>query len=278
MNIALPDDLLAFLRAGSELRYDVKGSEIGRIKLKRDVDLDLTTITTFPGCQSIIDDPYDALEGLYQIDVVDLVAEFESYGTEGLLCWIVALQRFGSIDPEHGDVITFPGVTWTELAASPLRYLEAQWNHELGERVLPWLHFPFKFSDVDVLLAPYGTQCPVHGVPLAAAPTQKPDLFDIMRCREPDDWLQVNQAEFLVGACRSARRPCFLAPLVVRQRTPGPRGSTIRSCRWTRRRMPPGQCNAPVADGVFALRMRMPSFAASIYAVVRKSTSSHEPD
>lgn len=258
MNIELPHDLLAFLRAGSQLRYDAKGSEIGRIKLKRDVDLDLTTITTFPGCQSIIDDPYDALEGLYQIDVVDLVAESDSYGTEGLLCWIVALQRFGSIDPEHGDVITFPGITWTELAASPLRHLEAQWNHDLGERVLPWLHFPFKFSEVDVLLAPYGTQCPVHGVPLAAAPTQKPDLFDIMRCREPDDWLQVNQAEFPCGgvpiseeallscpACRAAEDAWtqrIYDSIVPMDATPNAAGAVqCPSCGW---RFRPTDANA----------------------------------
>lgn len=198
MNIELPNDLLAFLRAGSQLRYDVKGSEIGGITLKRDVDLALTTIATFPGCQSIVDDPYETLEGLYQIDVVDLVAEAE-YCIEGLLCWIVALQRFGSIDPEHGDVITFPGAAWTDLVASPLRYLDAQWNHDLGERVLPWLHFPFKLSEVEVLLAPYGTQCPVHGIRLAAGETQKPHLLDIMRRRELEDWLQQCQSAFPCG-------------------------------------------------------------------------------
>jgi hypothetical protein len=191
MSVALPDDLLAFLRDGRRLDYDVDSSEIGRITLKRDTDLSVATITTYPGCQSIIDDPYEDMEGLYQIDVCDLVAESEAYETEGLLCWIVSLKRFGSVDPEHGDVVTFPGVTWTELAANPLPYLDAQWDHDgVGVRVLPWLHFPFKFSEVDVVFEPYGPRCPVHGAAVAVQRTSKPVLFDVIRRREPEDWLQ----------------------------------------------------------------------------------------
>src|SRR5262245_44562610 len=107
MTAELPCDMLAFLRDGRRLEYDVGASEIGRITLKRDSDLRLSTITTFPGCQSIIFDPYEDLEGLYQIDVYNLVAQSELYDPEGLLCWIVALKQFGCVDPEHGDVITF---------------------------------------------------------------------------------------------------------------------------------------------------------------------------
>ena len=64
----LPNDLLAFLRVSRQLNYDSQKSEIGRITLKSDVDLSTSTITTFPNCQSIIEDPYSDLDGLYQID------------------------------------------------------------------------------------------------------------------------------------------------------------------------------------------------------------------
>lgn len=187
----LPSDLLAFLRDGRQLDYDENTSQIGRITLKRDADLVQTTITTFPGCQAIIDDPYFDLEGLYQIEVYDLVAEAELYDTEGLLCWIVALKRFGCVDPEHGDVITFPGVTWTDIEANPLLYLDAQWtDNDAAIRVLPWIHFPFKFNEIDAVLTPYGSQCPVHGSPVAIQEIRKPPLFEVMRIREMDDWLQ----------------------------------------------------------------------------------------
>ncbi len=191
MPAELPDDLVAFLHDGRQFEYDSNAAEIGRIKLKRDTDLVRSIITTLTGCQSIIDDPYNFLEGSYQIDVYDLVKESEDYDVEGLFCWIVELQRFGSVDPEHGDVITFPNLTWTELTKNPMPYLDAQWSgDEVGVRVLPWLHFPFKLSKLDVDLRPYGSQCRIHCTPLTVQAVRRLPLFDVMQRREAEDWLQ----------------------------------------------------------------------------------------
>jgi hypothetical protein len=194
----LPNELLAFLWAGHQLEYDAAKSEIGRITLKRDTDLAVSTITTFPGCQSIIDDPYSDLDGLYQSDVYNLVAESEDYDPEGLLCWIVSLKRFGCIDPEHGDVIMFPDVTWTDIVANPLPYLEAQWgdDHDVAERVLSWIHFPFRVRSDDRVIMPYGSRCGVHDAPVTAQHTSKHPLFDVLRRREIDDWFQNYQTVF----------------------------------------------------------------------------------
>ncbi|MDE0596569.1 MAG: hypothetical protein OSB65_15110 [Roseibacillus sp.] len=41
-------------------------------------------------------------------------------------CWSIVLKCFSSIDREHGEILTFPKVTWTAIAKSPIRYLEAQ--------------------------------------------------------------------------------------------------------------------------------------------------------
>ncbi len=197
MTADLPNDLLAFLGSCRQLEYDAENSDIGRIKLKRDTDLSLTTITTFPGCQSIIDDPYSDLDGLYQSDVYDLVAASEDYDTEGLLCWIVALKRFGCIDPEHGDVITFPDVTWTNLAANPLPYLDAQWgDDDAVVRVLPWIHFPFRLNDHEVTLQPYPELCQVHGQKITTVTSPTRTLKDLLRQRELDDWISNCQASF----------------------------------------------------------------------------------
>ncbi len=127
----------------------------------------------------------------------DLVAESEHYDTEGLLCWIVAVKRFGCVDPEHGDVLTFPDVTWTMLAKDPLPYLDAQWGDDDGvaQRVLPWLHFPFKIRKTETVLKPYGSRCEVHGTSLTVQRVPKLPLCDVLRQsvlrrREMDDWLQ----------------------------------------------------------------------------------------
>lgn len=195
----LPDDLLAFLREGRRLSYDVENSIVGRIKLKDVPDLAVTTIETDPDCQSIIDDPYFNLEGQYQIEVVDLVAESEHYDTEGLLCWIVAMKQFGCVDPEHGDVIAFPGVTWTELAANPLPYLDAQWQgaeNDAGIRALPWMHFPFALSEAEITLSPYGAKCPAHDASVDVASGQKSSLFEIVRQIALDKWVDGYQTTF----------------------------------------------------------------------------------
>jgi hypothetical protein len=190
MKTELPDDLLSFLRAGRNLSYDIENSEIGRIRLARETDLTLSTITTFPNCQSIMDDPYEDIDGMYQIDVYDLVAKSDTYRPEGLLCWIVALKCFGCVDPEHGDVLTFPDVTWTDITEEPRTYLDAQWDDEIGMRALPWLHFPFKLNDGEAVIPPYGSRCPVHDAPVTAHRLQKPDLFYVLRRRAMDDWLR----------------------------------------------------------------------------------------
>lgn len=198
MTNELPDDLIAFLGAGRQFDYDADNSVIGRITLKRAADLSLTTIMVYPGCQSIIDDPYSDIEGLYQCDIYDLVAESEDYAPEGLICWIPALKRFGCIDPEHGDVITFPNVTWTDIAANPLPYLDSQWgdDYHVAVRVLPWIYFPFKPSATDVVIAPYGARCPVHNTPVTAQRCSKPHLFSVYQQRNKDEWLQKRRTTF----------------------------------------------------------------------------------
>jgi hypothetical protein len=137
----LSADLLAFLREGRELEYDVVASEVGTLTHKEESELSRSTITTFPGCDSIIEGPYEDLEdGEYQIAVYDLVAETEGHDPEGMQCWIITLKCFGSIDPEHGEILSFPKVIWTAIVKSPIRYLAAQWQDGSGAaRVLPWL-------------------------------------------------------------------------------------------------------------------------------------------
>jgi hypothetical protein len=222
MNVDLPDDLRAFLSAGSQLQYNENESTIGRIVLKTEAELSRDTIAGYPGCQSIIDDPYEDLDGLYQIEVYDLVAESEMYQTEGLFCWIIALQCFGVVDPEHGDVLTFPGVTWANIVKSPTTYLDAQWDVGLGrhvlpwlrflrnvgvgprvlswlhfpwdagvgQRVLPWLHFPYEIREHETTLQPYESRCPVHDAPVTAQRLKKPPLFEVLRRLEARKWLQ----------------------------------------------------------------------------------------
>ena len=193
----LPSDLLTFLREGRQLEFDIQKSEIGPIQLVNAEDLQPTTIEVFPGCQSIVDDPYEELDGLYFVDVYDLIAEAEHYDPEGLFCYITALNCYGCVDSEHGDVITFPGLNWTQLAASPLPYLDAQWDDtSVGSRELPWLYFPFVLAETGKVIEPYGPVCPQHQVPLGRRTLDAMPSLALIRRIAEDDWIEQQSSTF----------------------------------------------------------------------------------
>ncbi len=194
----LPSDLVDFLQSGDELRYDPTGTSIGQVTLKSLESLGTSIIATDPDCQDIIDDPYDLLDGRYQIEVVNLIAASESYDTNGLLCWITGIQKFGTVDPEHGTIVAFPGASWSSIVADPVRYLDQQWvrDEEISELILPWIHFPFRLSDSSLVLHPYGSHCSKHGCPLLRGVKRQHELFDVFRRRAADDWLTNSLAHF----------------------------------------------------------------------------------
>lgn len=193
----LSSDLVAFLSEGCQLVYDADSSDIGAITLKGMDQLTRSTVEVFPGCQALIDDPYEDLEGLYQIEVVELIATSEDYDPEGLFCWIVALGCYGCIDPEHGDVFTFPGVSWTQIVEAPLTYLDAQWNDGKSARqALPWLHFPFQLEESEAVLEPYGERCRLHGLELGKVKVEAGKCDQVLKERNSEYWLEQKAARF----------------------------------------------------------------------------------
>jgi len=194
---SLPQDLLTFLQSGRQLEYDVGSSSIGRIALKRGSDLSLSTITINPEGTANINDPYRVIDGVYEVDVYDLVAESDAYGVEGLLCWIVALEQFGCVDSEHGTVLAFPDATWRDIVANPVSYLDAQWcESAIAVSVLPWLHFLFKVQETETRINPYGVVCPLHQIPVIVQEGCKSALLDVLQRRETQDWINNSLKSF----------------------------------------------------------------------------------
>lgn len=129
--------------------------------------------------------------------VYSLVAASQRYDPDGLLCWMPKLNAYASVDPEHGDIITFPNVTWRMISANPVDYLDVQWRaSDAGERVLPWLHFAFHLDDNDVVIEPYPEHCPVHDGPIARQTRTRHRLFRVLRRAEFDDWLETSRKDF----------------------------------------------------------------------------------
>ncbi len=93
-------------------------------------------------------DPFPSSDVYYGVDVVDLLETVPSYDPTGVLCWIPALNRFGTYDSSHCVMHSFPGATWTMIRESSARYVNAQWFPDRVdcELVRPW--DDESFSDV----------------------------------------------------------------------------------------------------------------------------------
>lgn len=140
MHESLPDDLIAFLRAGRQLEYDDGPTETGPITLKA---FDALQVAWFPmqGDPELTpDDPRLEESGCYLVPGVDLVATAEHYDPSGLLIWFETERRFGAWDSSHNVVYIYPEtVGWSDIVDDPARHLDATWNGELAP-MRPWLN------------------------------------------------------------------------------------------------------------------------------------------
>jgi hypothetical protein len=97
-------------------------------------------------------DPHAGDAGAYRVPGIDLIASCEcddEYEPEGLLVWLPGEGRYGVWDSCHDYILVFdPGVTWSQIAESPARFINAQWAFEDLERapaefLKPWPRYPF---------------------------------------------------------------------------------------------------------------------------------------
>ena len=108
-DLRLPKDLVAFLKAGKQLKFNAAKSEVGPIQLKSIEELTLDTLEMqTEGTPAHAHDPNRRKRGHYTTRAVDLVAECDAYGPEGILAWLIDDRVFGQWDPDHMQVIIFP--------------------------------------------------------------------------------------------------------------------------------------------------------------------------
>lgn len=146
-SLRLPADLMTFLRGRGKLAYDTTLCECGKVTLLPLSKLKSATIVVQPEepDDSLLD-PHGEEDGAYGTSAVNLVAEAENYDPEYMLSWLPDLGMFASYDIDHGVLHIFPGVTWTQIAADPLAYLNAQWRpagQAPGGKIKPWEHLAF---------------------------------------------------------------------------------------------------------------------------------------
>jgi hypothetical protein len=146
VDLRLPSDLASFLKAGQQLKYDRRAAEPGRITLLSIEDLRLEEFRVrSDGKEQAARDPHRGERGFYLVPAVNLTASAEGYWAKGILLWIPAEDSFGTWDSDHADVWTFPEVTWSEIAADPLPFVNSQWYADATELewLVPWPRYRF---------------------------------------------------------------------------------------------------------------------------------------
>jgi hypothetical protein len=147
-DIELPDDLIQFLRQGKQLEYERSQAAPGRIAL---YDLGQHILTeayvdseNHPFAYS---DPHAGEDGYYPVPAVGLVSACEYFDPpDSILMWLPEWKLFATWDDDHWDLRVFPHITWSQIAANPLPYINAIWQPENVENELfvPWLAYPHK--------------------------------------------------------------------------------------------------------------------------------------
>ena len=146
MAVDLPDDLRAFLSARKRLRYAADECEPGRIRLLPVGKLAVGEVwVNARPADDPQGDPLARGEGHYAIPAVNLVAAAEDHDPEYILLWLPGEGVYGTWDSDHGELLVFPGVTWSDIAADPLPYSAAQWDGpEPGVPFVPYPRYPYR--------------------------------------------------------------------------------------------------------------------------------------
>jgi hypothetical protein len=145
--LGLPAELFAFLRAGRQLDFDHRQTEVGPVRLKPLTHLKFDEFKVITeGTPLERKDPRRGEAGYYALRVVDLIGESNSYGPAGLLAWFCDYEAFGAWDCDHLIAIAFPKVSWSKIVADPAKYLDAQWHpyRNIAKYIEPWKHCEFK--------------------------------------------------------------------------------------------------------------------------------------
>ncbi|MCP4524588.1 MAG: hypothetical protein GY833_01550 [Aestuariibacter sp.] len=146
-DINLPQDLVEFLQADRQLKYNPSRCEAGHIVLLPLNQLSLGEVY-IDSEESILakSDPHVGERGYYTVPAVNLVADCDGYDPKGILIWLPDLELFATWDYDHWDIRVFPDVTWIDIVSNPVKYINAQWYPDKvdNELLIPWPRYSFK--------------------------------------------------------------------------------------------------------------------------------------
>jgi hypothetical protein len=146
----LPDDLLAYLQAAAPATLD--GGGYGKMTLFQPEELQMETLTVKLFNAPFADEDLHHGEfGYYAVPAINLVHGEPRAGMDfpaWIFLWLPVERRYGSFDPDHGDVVMFaPQVRWTDIAGQAESFALASDGSGDGpvtiEYLRPWPKYPF---------------------------------------------------------------------------------------------------------------------------------------
>jgi hypothetical protein len=137
----LPDDMRAYLRDEAQRTMRLAGGEVTEVtffapEVMELKPFDVHSWTLHNQGHLKVDPDEDRIYEGY-----DLIADCgEHYSPEGILIWFPEWRQYGTWDCDHHTIITYPDVTWAEIAADPTWYINGQWRPERVKHhvVNPW--------------------------------------------------------------------------------------------------------------------------------------------
>ncbi len=141
MQDILPKDLVEFLEKPTNRTVVLNEGEVREVvlyapdeipKKKFDVDSHELWLNGLLG-----KDPEERRE----YEGYDLLEKSGGYDAEGVLVWFPEWKEYGSWDCDHHRIITYPGVSWIDIAAAPTWYINGQWYPDKVKHreVNPWM-------------------------------------------------------------------------------------------------------------------------------------------
>lgn len=141
MNI--PDDLHAFLLRPENRTLLLPGCQVAEVALfapdeLNEVSRDVGTADF--ALQEGWDDWDTMPHQRYDFRAVELVKTCRNYSPQGIMLWLPDIGVYGQWDCDHHKIITFPGVSWSDIVRNPTLYFDAMWNPSrvAHEYLRPW--------------------------------------------------------------------------------------------------------------------------------------------
>ena len=141
----IPRDLHDFLSRPENRQVSLAGGEVRQIELCPPEELRLQKFMV-DGNELFLNGPLDFDPGeTREYEGYSLVKRCNDYDPDGVLVWFPEFNAFGTADCDHGRILLYPGISWSQICREPTWYYNGQWypDRVSHSEVNPWYRKPW---------------------------------------------------------------------------------------------------------------------------------------